>query len=83
MVVSSTGKRKAVSASKVEPCLTAGQGKDPHKMEDDPKLDLQTQPESFLTEESEEEEDAYSETGYLNSVFLEQGPVSVITLVSG
>jgi hypothetical protein len=33
--------------------------------------------------ESEEEEDAYSETGYLNSVFLEEGPVSVITLVSG
>ncbi|CAL8373347.1 unnamed protein product [Arctogadus glacialis] len=31
--------------------------------------------------ESEEEEDAYSETGYLNSVFLEEGPVSVITLV--
>ncbi|CAL8388805.1 unnamed protein product [Gadus morhua 'NCC'] len=61
MVVSSTGKRKAVSASKVEPCLTAGQGKDPHKMEDDPKLDLQTQPESFQTEESEEEEEKYLE----------------------
>ena len=57
MVVSSTGKRKTVSASKVEPCLTTGQGKDTHKMEDVPKLDLQTEP--FLTEESEEEEERY------------------------
>ncbi|CAL8240522.1 unnamed protein product [Merluccius merluccius] len=61
MVVSSTGKGRKVS--KAEPCLTDGQGKHKHKMEDVPKLDLRTELcESFLTEESEEEKEKYPDT---------------------